>query len=67
MERSRSRLSAPWEPSALIDGLWKPIAEEQLGRHRRGDSLTHRLMRLPAVSRRAARLSGPMRGLLVDG
>ena len=29
--------------------------------------LTHRLMELPAVSRRTKRLIGPMRGLLVDG
>ena len=55
------------EPHAVVDGLWKPIAEEQLGRHGRGAPLTHRLMRLPAVSRRTERLNGPMRGLLVDG
>jgi hypothetical protein len=40
---------------------------EQLERHRSGLDATHRLMRLPAVSRRTKRLIGPMRGLLVDG
>ena len=32
----------------------------------RREALTHRLIRLPAVSRRSKRLIGPMRGLLVD-
>jgi phosphatidylserine/phosphatidylglycerophosphate/cardiolipin synthase-like enzyme len=55
------------DPTAVIDELWHPIAEEQLARHRAGHPRTHRLMRLPAVSRRTKRLIGPMRGLLVDG
>src|SRR3954453_14720635 len=55
------------EPHDVVDQLWKPIAEEQLQRHIAGDRLTHRLMRLPAVSRRSRRLAGPMRGMLVDG
>jgi phosphatidylserine/phosphatidylglycerophosphate/cardiolipin synthase-like enzyme len=55
------------DPHAVIDDLWKPIAEDQLRRHSAGEPLTHRLMRLPAVSRRTRRLVGPMRGMLVDG
>jgi phosphatidylserine/phosphatidylglycerophosphate/cardiolipin synthase-like enzyme len=55
------------DPTAVIDRLWRPIAEEQLHRRRNGLALTHRLMQLPAVSRRAKRLVGPMRGLLIDG
>ena len=55
------------DPTAVIDGLWRPIAEEQLHHQRSGLALTHRLMQLPAVSRHAERLVGPMRGLLIDG
>ena len=51
----------------MIDRLWKPIAEEQLARRRAGEPLTHRLVRLPHVSRRSGRLLGPLQGLLVDG
>jgi phosphatidylserine/phosphatidylglycerophosphate/cardiolipin synthase-like enzyme len=54
-------------PTTVIDGVWRPIAEEQLRHQRNGVALTHRLMQLPAVSRRAERLVGPMRGLLIDG
>lgn len=55
------------DPARVIDELWRPIAEEQLARHRTSAPRTHRLMELPAVSRRTKRLIGPMRGLLVDG
>ena len=51
----------------LVDRRWKPIAEEQLARRRAGELLTHRLVLLPHVSRRSARLLGPLQGLLVDG
>jgi phosphatidylserine/phosphatidylglycerophosphate/cardiolipin synthase-like enzyme len=54
-------------PADVIDGRWRPIAEEQLRRRRDGVPLTHRLMRLDHVSRRSARLLGPVQGLLVDG
>ncbi|MFL5868686.1 MAG: phospholipase D-like domain-containing protein [Thermoleophilaceae bacterium] len=53
-------------PAAVVDEVWKPIADEQLERREAGARLTHRLIRLPAVSRRSKRLIGPMRGLLVD-
>ena len=55
------------DPTTVIDRLWRPIAEEQVHRRSDGLALTHRLMQLPAVSRRAERLVGPMRGLLIDG
>ena len=55
------------DPVRVIDDQWKPLAEEQLSRDLAGQSATHRLIRLAAVSRRTERLMGPARGLLVDG
>lgn len=55
------------EPHRVIDELWAPIAREQLRRQRNGGPATHRLIALPGLSRRADRLEGPIRGLLVDG
>ncbi|GAB2985708.1 phospholipase [Amycolatopsis acidiphila] len=55
------------DPADVVDELWRPIAEEQADRERRGERRTHRLVLLPGVSRRAERLQGPLRGLLVDG
>ncbi len=55
------------DPSATIDTLWTPLAQEQLDRHLNHRPPTHRLTKLPAVSRRTERLIGPARGLLVDG
>jgi phosphatidylserine/phosphatidylglycerophosphate/cardiolipin synthase-like enzyme len=55
-------------PSAgLVDGRWRPIAEEQLERRLAGLPLTHRVVELPGVSRHSKRLLGPVDGLLVDG
>jgi phosphatidylserine/phosphatidylglycerophosphate/cardiolipin synthase-like enzyme len=54
------------EPAAVIDRLWKPIAEEQGERRQRGERPTHRLMKLPGVSRRSGLLLGPLQGLVVD-
>ncbi|HEU4701220.1 MAG TPA: phospholipase D family protein [Conexibacter sp.] len=54
-------------PARVVDELWRPIAQDQLRLHRAELPRTHRLMELPAVSRRTKRLIGPMRGLLVDG
>jgi phosphatidylserine/phosphatidylglycerophosphate/cardiolipin synthase-like enzyme len=50
-----------------IDELWKPISKEQLERRSAGRPLTHRLVRLPHVSRRTRRILGPLNGLIVDG
>lgn len=55
------------DPTDVIDNLWRPIAEEQANRERDGLPRTHRLTLLPDISRRAGRLQGPLRGLLVDG
>jgi phosphatidylserine/phosphatidylglycerophosphate/cardiolipin synthase-like enzyme len=55
------------DPTEIVDGLWTPIATEQLARRQRGLPPTHRLARLPHVSKRSMRLLGPVQGLLVDG
>jgi phosphatidylserine/phosphatidylglycerophosphate/cardiolipin synthase-like enzyme len=55
------------DPADVVDRRWRPIAEEQLELRRAGRPLTHRLMRLDHVSRRSARLLGPLQGLVVDG
>jgi phosphatidylserine/phosphatidylglycerophosphate/cardiolipin synthase-like enzyme len=55
------------DPIRLVDERWRPIADEQLERRGGGEPLTHRLVKLPAVSRRTRRLLGPLQGLVVDG
>jgi len=55
------------DPADIVDRVWRPTAEQQLERRRHGEPLTHRLTRLDHVSRRSARLVGPLQGLLVDG
>ena len=57
----------PFDSTRAIDELWKPISEEQLERKKTNRPLTHRLVRLPNVSRRSGRVLGPLNGLLVDG
>jgi hypothetical protein len=52
---------------AVIDEHWRPTAAEQRARREAGASLTHHLIELPRVSRRAALLLGPLQGLVVDG
>jgi phosphatidylserine/phosphatidylglycerophosphate/cardiolipin synthase-like enzyme len=54
-------------PHRTIDERWWPVAREQQARHRRGEPPSHRLIELPGVSRRSARLLGPLVGLLDDG
>jgi phosphatidylserine/phosphatidylglycerophosphate/cardiolipin synthase-like enzyme len=54
-------------PHAVVDELFKPIADEQLDRRRAGLLPTHRLLALPGVSRRSRRLLGPLQGLVDDG
>ena len=51
----------------LIDSRWKPIAYEQQARRDAGEAMTHRLARLPHVSKRLRRLLGPLDGLVFDG
>ena len=55
------------DASRVVDELWRPIAEDQLARRRRGAPATHRLFKLPGVSRRSRALLGPLDGLVVDG
>jgi hypothetical protein len=57
----------PADPVRAIDELWKPISKEQLERRMAGKPLTHRLVRLPHVSKRTKRILGPLNGMLVDG
>ncbi len=52
--------------AAIVDELWRPIATEQLHRIEQGEPLTHRLVRLPGVSRRRRRLLGPLQSHLYD-
>ena len=54
-------------PAAVIDEQWRPIALDQLERHKRGAPPTHRLLAMPGVSRRARRILGPLNGLIDDG
>ena len=55
------------DPAALVDEVWRPMAEEGRRRQDAGEPLTHRLVELPHVSSRTRRLLGPVQGLLVDG
>ena len=52
--------------ATVVDELWRPIATEQLHRIESGEPLTHRLVRLPGVSRRHRRLLGPLQSHLYD-
>jgi phosphatidylserine/phosphatidylglycerophosphate/cardiolipin synthase-like enzyme len=63
----RDPLDVAGDPVDVIDGVWRPTAEEQAHRSRSGQPRTHRLTLLPGVSRRVERLNGPLRGLLIDG
>jgi phosphatidylserine/phosphatidylglycerophosphate/cardiolipin synthase-like enzyme len=55
------------DATQVVDTRWRPMAEEQLRRRRAGLPLTHKLLLLPHVSRRAAAMRGPVNGFLVDG
>jgi hypothetical protein len=55
------------DPTQVVDERWRPLAEEQLERAKRGEHGTRKLRLLPHVSRRSKGLLGPLNGLLVDG
>jgi len=55
------------DPSEVIDSRWEPISRDQLDRLSSSRPLTHRIVRLPGVSKRSERLLGPLQGLVVDG
>ncbi|HEX5405108.1 MAG TPA: phospholipase D family protein [Pseudonocardiaceae bacterium] len=65
LERTETEVAG--DPTDVIDRLWWPTAEQQAELERHDRRRTHRLSLLPSVSRRAERLQGPVRGLLVDG
>jgi len=54
------------DPSLIVDEHWKRLAVEQEKRRRAGQALTHRLVRLPHVSKRSERLLGPLQSFIVD-
>ncbi len=55
------------DPTELVDELWRPRASEQLAHLEQGRPLTHRLVMLPGVSRRARRISGVVKSRVYDG
>jgi len=55
------------DPTRLVDELWRPRAKEQLEHLEHGRPLTHRLVMLPGVSRRARRISGVVQSRVYDG
>jgi phosphatidylserine/phosphatidylglycerophosphate/cardiolipin synthase-like enzyme len=59
--------AAAKDPTELVDQVWQPMGREQLRLLEAHQPLAHKLVRLPAVSRRSMRLLGPLQGLLVDG
>jgi phosphatidylserine/phosphatidylglycerophosphate/cardiolipin synthase-like enzyme len=54
------------DTTELVERYWEPVAEEQLDRIERGEPLTHRLVKLPGVSRRHRRVLGPILGHVYD-
>ena len=65
LELPLAKVAGP--PAAIIDELWRPIAEEQYQRRVRGEPTTHRVTRLTGISRHSERLLGPLQGLFFDG
>jgi phosphatidylserine/phosphatidylglycerophosphate/cardiolipin synthase-like enzyme len=65
LERPLEEVSA--DATDVVDGLWRPIAEEQRRRREQDAPPTHRLRELPGVSRRSMALLGPLDSLVVDG
>ena len=55
------------DPTQVVDELWRPRAVEQLEHLEHGRPLTHRLVMLPGVSRRARRISGVVKSRVYDG
>jgi phosphatidylserine/phosphatidylglycerophosphate/cardiolipin synthase-like enzyme len=54
------------DPIELIDEHWERISSEQLELLEGAQALTHRLVKLPGVSRRRRRLVGPLQSRLYD-
>jgi phosphatidylserine/phosphatidylglycerophosphate/cardiolipin synthase-like enzyme len=64
LERPASEIDG--DPTDVVETLWEPIAEEQLERLENGEPLTHRLVKLPGVSRNYRRVLGPILGHIYD-
>jgi phosphatidylserine/phosphatidylglycerophosphate/cardiolipin synthase-like enzyme len=64
LERPREEVEG--DSTDLVDRLWEPIAKEQLARLKAEAPLTHRLVKLPGVSRRHRRVLGPLLGHVYD-
>jgi phosphatidylserine/phosphatidylglycerophosphate/cardiolipin synthase-like enzyme len=54
------------DSTEVVESLWEPIAEEQLERMENDAPLTHRLVKLPGVSRVHRRVLGPILGHIYD-
>ena len=54
------------DPIELIDEHWERTSSEQLELLEGSEALTHRLVKLPGVSRRRRRLVGPLQSRLYD-
>jgi phosphatidylserine/phosphatidylglycerophosphate/cardiolipin synthase-like enzyme len=65
LELPREQVSG--DPTDVVDRLWRPLANEELERRRRGEPARRRLTELAGVSRRSKALLGPLNALLVDG
>ena len=55
------------DSTTVVDELWNPIADEQLERLRADEPITHRLVKLPGVSKRHRRVIGSVKGRFLDG
>jgi phosphatidylserine/phosphatidylglycerophosphate/cardiolipin synthase-like enzyme len=64
LERPESEIEG--DSTAVVESLWEPIAEEQLERLKQDAPLTHRLVKLPGVSRSRRRVLGPILGHIYD-
>jgi phosphatidylserine/phosphatidylglycerophosphate/cardiolipin synthase-like enzyme len=54
------------DPTDVFERYWEAISEEQLERIENEQPLTHRLVKLPGVSRRHRRVLGPILGHVYD-
>jgi phosphatidylserine/phosphatidylglycerophosphate/cardiolipin synthase-like enzyme len=54
------------DSTEVVDELWIPTADDGLERIRAGEPLAHRLVKLPGVSRRRARVSGAIQSRIYD-
>jgi phosphatidylserine/phosphatidylglycerophosphate/cardiolipin synthase-like enzyme len=64
LERPVSEIDG--DSTDVVESLWEPIAEEQLERLETDAPLTHRLVKLPGVSRAHRRVLGPILGHVYD-